>query len=142
MSRTSILVIIVLVALAVAAFFLVSSSMQKNTGTPTSSPISNQTPTETPNVTSSPSGEAVQTSQVTISNFSFNPSSVTVKKGTKVTWTNNDNVPHAVNSDNGIFNSQTMQPGDSFSFTFTEAGSYPYNCSIHPNMKATIVVTE
>lgn len=81
---------------------------------------------------------------VVMQNFAFNPASLSVKVGTKVTWTNSDSAPHTVVSDpNGnMFNSQTLQEGDSFSFTFDKVGSFPYHCSIHPDMRGTIVVAE
>jgi len=78
-------------------------------------------------------------SAVEIKNFAFNPASVTVAVGTAVTWTNNDSVGHTVTADDGSFNG-SVAPGAPFSFTFTKAGTYTYHCSIHPNMKATIVV--
>jgi len=78
---------------------------------------------------------------ISIKNFSFNPASLTVKTGTKVTWTNNDTAPHTVTSDSGNFpDSGMLPPGQSFSFTFTKSGSVNYHCSIHPNMKGVIVV--
>jgi plastocyanin len=72
-------------------------------------------------------------------NFSFNPNSLTVTVGTKVTWTNHDSVTHTVTANQGAFNSPVL-PGSSFSFTFTKAGTYAYHCMIHPYMMATIVV--
>jgi plastocyanin len=72
-------------------------------------------------------------------NFSFGPNSLTIKVGTKVTWTNHDSVTHTVTANQGAFNS-SVSPGSSFSFTFTKAGTYAYHCAIHPSMTATIVV--
>ena len=72
-------------------------------------------------------------------NFSFTPNSLTVKVGTKVTWTNHDSVTHTVTANQGAFTSPVL-PGSSFSFTFTKAGTYAYHCMIHPYMMATIVV--
>jgi len=99
---------------------------------PTATPTANPTPTPTP--TTASSGNSVS-----IISFSFRPKSLTVKVGTKVTWTNQDNVTHTVTADQGAFNS-SVDPGSSFSFTFTKAGSYAYHCMIHPSMMATIVV--
>ncbi|SRR5713101_7950800 len=100
---------------------------------PTATPTANPTPTPTP-TTASSSGNSVS-----IMNFSFNPNSLTVKVGTKVTWTNHDSVTHTVTANQGAFNSPVL-PGSSFSFTFTKAGTYAYHCMIHPYMMATIVV--
>lgn len=74
---------------------------------------------------------------VVIKNFAFSPASLTVTKGTKVTWVNNDGPAHTVTAtDNGnTFNSGTIAPaGGTYSFTFTTAGDFNYKCSIHPQM--------
>ena len=67
----------------------------------------------------------------------------TVAVGTTVAWTNRDGVPHTTteDSDANIWDSFSMQPGQSFSFTFTEAGTFSYFCAIHPTMRATVTVT-
>ena len=78
---------------------------------------------------------------VKIDNFTFAPQRVTVKAGTTVTWTNNDDVPHNVVSlDKTSFKSKALDTGEKFSYTFTKPGNYPYFCSIHPKMTAEIVV--
>ncbi len=75
---------------------------------------------------------------VVIQNFSFNPETLTVKKGTNVTWTNNDSTVHQIKS--VTFNSDQLTEGQSFSFTFNSAGSFDYSCAIHPSMQGKIVV--
>lgn len=80
---------------------------------------------------------------VTIKNFAFDPGLLTVKTGTTVTWTNQDSAPHIIVSDTGSpvpFSSDSLPKGASYSFTFTQAGTYTYHCSIHPSMTGTIVV--
>jgi plastocyanin len=77
---------------------------------------------------------------VKIDNFTFAPSTLTVKAGTNVTWRNEDDIPHTVASSARLFKSKALDTDDSFSFTFTEPGSYEYFCSLHPHMKGTIVV--
>jgi plastocyanin len=58
-----------------------------------------------------------------------------------VTWTNNDSVAHTVTSDsNGLLNSPTLSPGDSYSFTFPNSGSTNYHCNIHTMMRGTVIV--
>lgn len=81
---------------------------------------------------------------VTIENFSFNPGTVTIKKGTKVTWTNKDSVKHDVSSDTGSeLKSQLLAQGESYSHVFNTVGTYVYHCNPHAaKMKATIVVGE
>jgi plastocyanin len=90
----------------------------------------------------SPSGAAPggAGSAVTIQNFAFDPASLTVAVGSTVTWTNRDSVGHTVTADDGSFDSKTIANGDTFSHTFSQAGTFAYHCSIHTTMKATIVV--
>ena len=75
-----------------------------------------------------------------IDNFTFVPARLTVKAGTTVTWRNEDDIPHTVTSAARLFRSKALDTDDSFSFTFTEPGTYEYFCSLHPRMTATIVV--
>ena len=79
---------------------------------------------------------------VNINNFAFSPKVLTVAVGTKVTWSNKDDEPHTVVNAGSppAFKSQALDGGDSFSFTFTQPGTYNYFCSIHPFMTGTIVV--
>jgi amicyanin len=81
-----------------------------------------------------------QTSAIAIDNFTFNPQTVTVKAGTTVTWTNKDDIPHAIAAVGKQFKSKVMDTDNSYSFTFTTPGSYAYFCSLHPHMTGTIVV--
>jgi plastocyanin len=86
-----------------------------------------------------------------LTNTAYNPNPVQFKVGSKVTWTNNDSQPHTVTSgSNGQpdnkFNSSPnfnplLNPGQTFSFTFTQAGNYPYFCMLHPNMVGTVSVS-
>ena len=77
---------------------------------------------------------------VTIDNFTFNPAPITVPAGAKVTWTNDDDVPHTVRAEDGSFRSKPMDSGDSFSVTFAKPGVYSYFCSIHPKMVGKVIV--
>ena len=77
---------------------------------------------------------------VTIDNFVFSPERVIVKVGATVTWTNHDDIPHTVAAKDRAFKSKVMDTDESFSFTFSTPGEYPYFCSLHPHMTGTIVV--
>jgi len=78
---------------------------------------------------------------VSIDNFTFTPQTLTVKAGTTVTWTNRDDIPHGIASDNNAFpRSKALDTDDSFSFTFTTPGTFRYFCYVHPHMTGTIVV--
>jgi plastocyanin len=85
------------------------------------------------------------TAAVVIKNFAFTPQTITVKAGTTVTWTNQDSVQHTVTSADSIkvgakvtsmFDSGLFNQGQTFSFTFTKAGTYFYVCTIHASQPA------
>jgi amicyanin len=109
------------------------------TGNDGAAPATPQTRAETSaSVTVAPQPTAAS---VSISGFAFGPATLTVKKGATVTWTNRDTAPHTVTSDSGsVLGSDTLKTGQSYSATFTEAGTFSYHCAFHPMMKATIVV--
>jgi len=68
------------------------------------------------------------------------PNPVTIARGSTVTWVNNDSTTHDQTADGGSFNTGNIAPGARASVTFQNAGSFPYHCSIHPNMIGTITV--
>jgi plastocyanin len=79
--------------------------------------------------------------QVTMKDIKFNPASVNVKPGGKVTWTNDDSVGHDVTSD--TFESGSpggIDGGSTFSHVFKKAGTYKYVCTVHPGMEGTVKV--
>jgi plastocyanin len=78
--------------------------------------------------------------KVQIDQYAFLPQRITVKPGTTVTWTNDDDDSHTVASSSKLFKSKALDTGDKFSFTFTTPGTYAYICSVHPYMTGTIVV--
>jgi len=107
----------------------------------TSSGSSSPAPAATP-------AQVTGAATVTIQNFAFVPASVTVPRGTTVTWVNQDPVNHRVLNDAGgsiaegaLFSSGSLPQGGTYSFTFNTPGTYPYHCSIHPSMKGTVIVT-
>jgi plastocyanin len=78
---------------------------------------------------------------VSIKDFAFAPDTLNVAKGATVTVTNDDSVTHTWTADDGSFDSGDLAPGKSATQTFDTAGSIPYHCQIHTNMKGTIVVS-
>lgn len=96
----------------------------------------------TPSTTSPTAGTSVSivsgSSNLTTTAYAPNP--VTVAVGGTVTWMNNDSVAHNSVSNTGVWNSSTMAPGASYSYTFPTAGSYSYHCSLHPGMVGTVTV--
>lgn len=79
-------------------------------------------------------------SQVLIKDFMFTPMELKIKAGSSVTWVNQDEEPHTVVGDAGLFRSGALDTGMTFTFQFDRPGTYAVFCSIHPQMKATIKV--
>ncbi|HYW87876.1 MAG TPA: plastocyanin/azurin family copper-binding protein [Chloroflexota bacterium] len=71
------------------------------------------------------------TAAVNVQNLAFQPMNLTVPVGTTVTWTNNDSVAHTVTWDDKTVDSGLFGQGETFSYTFTTAGRYPYYCIPH-----------
>ncbi len=82
------------------------------------------------------------TFSVEISGFTFNPATVTIPKGSTVIWTQRDSVAHTVTSTRGMgFDSGPLNQGQTFKWTFNEAGTFEYICSIHQYMTGKVIVT-
>jgi 3',5'-cyclic-AMP phosphodiesterase len=81
-----------------------------------------------------------ETMQAAIDNFAFTPQEMTVKAGSSVIWTNKDDIPHTVASDNNAFSSPVLDTNQSFQFTFTSPGKFAYFCKLHPHMTGVITV--
>jgi plastocyanin len=77
---------------------------------------------------------------IVIKNFDYSPMTMTVTHGTTVTWKNLDDEPHTVTSADGLFRSGALDAGDSYTFKFDKPGTYKYLCSVHPKMRAEIIV--
>lgn len=77
---------------------------------------------------------------INLAQFAFSPTTVTVPTGEKVTWANQDAVTHSVLSDQNLFTSPPLKPGEAFSYTFTSAGTYSYHCGYHSYMTGSITV--
>ena len=108
---------------AIAAILSLFNSCAKDMGTPSSagSPGANE---------------------VWIQNYAFTPSTITVPIYTTVKWTNKDAVTHTVTSTSSAasFDSGNINSGGTYSHQFNTSGTYPYKCSIHPNMTGTVIV--
>jgi plastocyanin len=77
---------------------------------------------------------------VHITNYSFQPESITINKGESVTWVNDDSVTHTVTSDTNLFDSGSISADGNFTYTFSQSGTFRYHCSIHSSMKGEVVV--
>jgi plastocyanin len=78
--------------------------------------------------------------EIKIDNFAYAPASLTVRVGTRITWTNRDDIPHTVVEEGKTFKSTVLDTDEKFSFTPTKPGTYKYYCSIHPKMTAKVIV--
>jgi plastocyanin len=80
--------------------------------------------------------------QITIKEYKYVPATLNMMAGTKVTWVNQDDVPHTIidSSPSKTFHSAALDTNDSYSFTFAKPGTYHYFCTLHPTMVGTIVV--
>jgi amicyanin len=151
MNKTLTGVIVAVLAVIVIGGLLI---MGNNDGDPTTANTSqtDQSASNNSNSESSNNGspeqnttEAVQQSNVDIKDYAYTPPKIQVKKGTKVTWTNQDSVRHDVTPDSegsDFKASELLDNGESYSFTFNTVGTYTYHCSPHPYMKGTVEVVE
>ena len=78
--------------------------------------------------------------EVTIDNFTFTPKELTVAVGTTVKWVNHDDIPHTIVEKKTTFRSKALDTDDSYSFTFTSAGTFDYFCGLHPHMVGQVIV--
>jgi len=125
----------IIVPLVALAGVLVLGGCSLYGGSQTSSsamPAASSTPTQSTDQTNKTSVA------IDIQNFAFSPASLTISKGTAVTWTNNDSATHQIKS--ATFNSGQLSKGQTFSFTFNDTGTFDYSCAIHPSMTGKIIV--
>lgn len=84
---------------------------------------------------------AAKQNKIEIKDFAFNPTTITVKSGEKITWVNHDEEPHTVVSVEKQFKkSSALDTDQEFSIVAGAPGTYTYFCSVHPKMTGTIVV--
>src|SRR2546430_5513870 len=132
-------VLFCLVALSTLVLLAACGGSSTNTGTtPTTS-----TPTAT--ATQASNAQSVMITTDSSGSFAFSPATLTIKAGTTVVWKNTTQVAHTVTSDDGkSFDSGSSNPiapqSGTYSFKFATPGTYAYHCTIHPFMKATIIV--
>jgi YVTN family beta-propeller protein len=85
-------------------------------------------------------GTAAAPGAVSIANFAFAPTALVVAQGTTVTWRNDDGAPHAIAFADGAPPSDLLLPGQTFTRNFATAGTFAYNCSVHPYMQGKVTV--
>jgi amicyanin len=138
--RAAIIIITVLILGAIVGILFMKNPAKAPSET------TNTNTTSTENQQSSESDiKPVATDNVEIKDFAYSPAAITVKKGTKVTWTNKDSTRHNVSPDNESADfkaSELLAQGQSYSVTFNTVGTFAYHCTPHPYMKASVIVTE
>jgi len=119
-----------------------------------SDPTATPQPTASPRPAATPTAEAMEQTTVMAEIANFTQQSLTVKKGATVIWTNKDAAPHTSTSgvspnagpvgapDTDTWNSGIFNQDGTFSHTFDQVGTFPYFCTAHPFMTATVTVTE
>ena len=130
-------------ATAAPTLVITSPSVAPPAPVPTAEPTTQPTPRPTPTQrrATPPPVTGGQTVSVSISNFAFVPATITVRAGTRVTWTNRQaGIEHTVTANDGSFDSGNLSTGSSYSHVFTKAGTYAYHCAIHPFMTGTVIV--
>jgi plastocyanin len=90
---------------------------------------------------STTTGPAASGTEVSIVNFAFEPSTVSFIAGETITFVNNGTASHTTTAVDGLWDSGTLAPGESFDVTVTETGELPFFCSIHPSMEGTLNVS-
>ena len=122
MNKSIIIAIVVVIVIVLAGLYMFTQTGNK---------------TQTSNTNTNPITKETGLN-ISIENFAFSPADLKIKVGDTVTWTNNDGMQHTIKETG--FESQALSRGESYSHTFSSAGSYSYYCGIHPNMKGRIVV--
>jgi plastocyanin len=137
-----------LVTVAVSAVFLLAACSGGGATTPPTSAPSAAASVEASAAASAPAaGAACEVSSaagdvgVTIADFAFSPADITATTGQTITFTNNDSAPHTATLDDDSCGTPNIAEGGSNGLVFSTAGTYPFHCAVHPDMKGTITVS-
>jgi plastocyanin len=85
---------------------------------------------------------AANATQAEMRTMTFSPNRIEIAAGTAITWTNNDQLVHTITADDGSWDSGPIEPGKTWSHTFTQSGEYSFHCTPHPFMKGVVVVRQ
>lgn len=136
------------IASAVLVMLLSLSSCSSTPQATTTQPmVMEHPPTTQPHAIANPSQAQPQASAqpakvtIKIRNFKFEPANAAIAVGETVQFINLDEEPHTATSTDGAFNSKGLDTNQTWNYTATKPGTFPYLCSIHPFMKGTLTVT-
>lgn len=141
----SVVVVVVLAAVAIGATAFKNDDSKSAMNNKDMSDMSMPENNTMNNAMTEGSNQAVESNQITYKGFAVSPKMLKVKKGTTVTWTNQDDAKHDVTPDSETADfkaSELFGKGESYSVTFNSVGTFNYICSPHPYMKGTIEVVE
>ena len=132
----------VALSLVLSAALAACGSSASSSSQSTTSASHSATGSAAPTPTAAAGGAvASHATSVAISSYAFQPTTITVAKGAKITFTNRDQTAHtATSTQSGVFDTGTLKPGTSRTVTFTKPGTYTYYCQFHAFMKATVTV--
>jgi amicyanin len=139
------LIVTVVTALVIGGLVLVSGSNDNDSAEPASQSGAQSSEMHSDAKAIEDEAGVVKTETVNIQDSAYIPANIQVKKGTTVTWTNQDSIQHDIVPDEQSDNfqaSELLSQGESYSFTFNEVGTYNYHCTPHPFMKGSVEVVE
>ena len=137
--------IVILALLGGGAYLVLGNDDKEDSSSDTSGATSSSEKADDSSSVSTNTTAPSATSEVSIEDMAFTQASITVKKGTTVTWTNKDSVQHSVapDSETSEFKEgDLLSKGQSYKVTFNTPGTYSYHCTPHPSMKGSVTVTE
>jgi plastocyanin len=141
--RNFTLLVCAAIALAVAAVSLLSMTAGSAPGSLNARNASNTGPVKLSSLSSGNPAVEAAAQTVHIKNYAYAPAALTIASGTTVTFINDDTASHTVTTTSApkSFDSKELKTGQSWSYTFSTAGTYSYYCAYHPDMKGTVTVT-
>ena len=139
MKKTPIIIIAALVVVVALVSVVAASSGKKN---PSTGSANNDNSSKTSTMNNAPTAStAVAADKVDINNYMFGPGDIKIKVGTIVTWTNHDSVRHNIVSDDNMMpDGKLIAKDETYTYTFTKAGTYKYHCAPHQYMHGSVVV--
>lgn len=140
MKNSNIVYVVIVLIVAIVGYMLLSAGNRQVNYSPQNKPEVTRPPAENTTGQNDLMGGQDKRVEVTIQNSKFDPEPLKIKRGTLVMWTNKDDKGHNVTADGGAFKSILLNQGEIFAHTFETAGEFKYSCTLHPEMKGTVIV--